>query len=253
MPFIECENCHGYRYEPLIEKKDAAACPPKPLRTSNLYVKNLHANMTNQELSNIFSEVGQVFSAKVVRNRKGVSSRFGFVRFKDAATAQRAISELNGKVVLGRQLYVAPARPKEKLKVNPWGPYFSWDVAKPAKPATDTRQQDPIQQDPIQPHRPRCIYRTRDATLVPAYAPGTKWAREERWKAIIEVMIKLLNIYCHLYIPWFCQYVGRKIKWFTRVVVLLIVCRQSSQNERSARSNGIMVWRWHAGPVRFSR
>ncbi|MGB7200833.1 MAG: RNA-binding protein [Pyrinomonadaceae bacterium] len=79
-----------------------------------IYVGNLSFNTSNQDLSDIFAEVGTVTSANVIEDREtGRSRGFGFVEMASKEDGEKAIAELNGKEVDGRQLKVNEAKPQE--------------------------------------------------------------------------------------------------------------------------------------------
>ncbi len=79
-----------------------------------LYVGGLAYAVTDKDLEAMFSEVGKVDSAVVIKDRdSGQSKGFGFVEMSDDAEAQKAIADLNGKEVSGRSLTVNQARPQE--------------------------------------------------------------------------------------------------------------------------------------------
>jgi cold-inducible RNA-binding protein len=82
---------------------------------TKLYVGQLSAEITNDELHQLFSKRGFVVtSARVVCDREGGRSRgFGFVEFGSLNDAQRAIEELNGMDIQGRKILVKEARPQE--------------------------------------------------------------------------------------------------------------------------------------------
>lgn len=78
-----------------------------------LYVGNLSFNTTNQDLNDLFGEIGQVESANIIEDREtGRSRGFGFVEMTNQADGETAISQLNGKEVDGRQLKVNEAKPQ---------------------------------------------------------------------------------------------------------------------------------------------
>jgi len=80
-----------------------------------LYVGNLPFNTTNQDLSDIFGEIGAVESSNVIEDREtGRSRGFGFVEMANKEDGERAIAELNGKEVDGRELKVNEAKPQER-------------------------------------------------------------------------------------------------------------------------------------------
>lgn len=74
---------------------------------------NLPFSATDESLKQIFSEYGQVQSAKVIVDRDTNRSKgFGFVEMTDNA-AKKAITELNEAEYEGKQITVNEARPKE--------------------------------------------------------------------------------------------------------------------------------------------
>ena len=80
----------------------------------NIYVGNLSWNLTDQDLSNLFTPFGEVASAKIVNDKFTQRSKgFGFVEMPNDNEAQAAIAQLNGSEVDGRNLVVNESRPKE--------------------------------------------------------------------------------------------------------------------------------------------
>jgi cold-inducible RNA-binding protein len=81
----------------------------------NLYVGNLPYSMNDQELNELFSQVGDVQSARVMSDREtGRSRGFGFVEMADDDAGHQAIEKLNGQDIDGRALVVNEARPREE-------------------------------------------------------------------------------------------------------------------------------------------
>lgn len=77
-----------------------------------LYVGNLPFSTTDQELSDIFSQMGEVLSAKIITDRNsGRSKGFGFVEMKNEGEAEQAISQYHGAELYGRALVVNEAKP----------------------------------------------------------------------------------------------------------------------------------------------
>ncbi|WP_298738643.1 RNA-binding protein [uncultured Chitinophaga sp.] len=77
----------------------------------NLYVSNLMSQVTDEDLKKLFSTCGQVASVKVITDRyTGVSRGFGFVVMPLQSEADKAIRELDGRNVEGRNISVAEAR-----------------------------------------------------------------------------------------------------------------------------------------------
>jgi RNA recognition motif-containing protein len=82
--------------------------------STRLYVGNLSYATTEATLSDLFQTVGKVVSVSIVTDRMtGQSRGFGFVEMADYQAAQNAINQLNGRIVDGRSIRVAEARPQE--------------------------------------------------------------------------------------------------------------------------------------------
>lgn len=80
----------------------------------NIYVGNLHFNLNEDELKEIFEEYGVVNSVKVITDKySGRSKGFAFIEMPNEDEAKEAISNLNGTEVNGRGLKVNLARERE--------------------------------------------------------------------------------------------------------------------------------------------
>lgn len=79
----------------------------------NLYVKNIDDSIDDAKLNQHFQRFGTITSARVMQTESGESRGFGFVCFSDAAEATKAVTEMNGKMLAGKPLYVALAQRKE--------------------------------------------------------------------------------------------------------------------------------------------
>ena len=81
----------------------------------NIYVSNLSFNVTDDDLEGFFAEYGEVSSARVITDKfTGKSRGFGFVEMPNDEAARKAIAELDGGKVEGREIKVAEARPREE-------------------------------------------------------------------------------------------------------------------------------------------
>ncbi len=79
----------------------------------NIYVGNLSYEMTESKLNELFSVHGAVTSAKIITDQySGGSKGFGFIEMKEKSEADKAISDLNGKNILNREMKVNIAKPK---------------------------------------------------------------------------------------------------------------------------------------------
>jgi cold-inducible RNA-binding protein len=77
-----------------------------------LYVGNLSYNTTEDELRQLFVEVGPVISVSVITDRMtGQSKGFAFVEMETTKAAEEAIERLNNKEINQRSITVSEARP----------------------------------------------------------------------------------------------------------------------------------------------
>lgn len=78
-----------------------------------LFVSNLDFEVTNDQLRDMFAEVGNVVSAVIATDRETRRSKgFAFVEMDTEEDAQRAIEQLNNKVVNNRPMKVVEDRGK---------------------------------------------------------------------------------------------------------------------------------------------
>jgi RNA recognition motif-containing protein len=79
----------------------------------NIFVGNLSFRTTEEALRPLFEAYGEVASARVITSREtGRSRGFGFVEMPNDEEARKAIAEVNGRELDGRQLRVNEARAK---------------------------------------------------------------------------------------------------------------------------------------------
>ncbi|XP_010578706.1 PREDICTED: ELAV-like protein 1 isoform X1 [Haliaeetus leucocephalus] len=83
---------------------------------TNLIVNYLPQNMTQDELRSLFSSIGEVESAKLIRDKvAGHSLGYGFVNYVTAKDAERAINTLNGLRLQSKTIKVSYARPSSEV------------------------------------------------------------------------------------------------------------------------------------------
>lgn len=88
----------------------------------NLFVARLNSSTNGEDLQEIFSQYGEVNSAKVIFDREtGNSKGFGFVEMPNAEEANAAIAALNETEVDGKEIVVKeandrPERPRRDFQ-----------------------------------------------------------------------------------------------------------------------------------------
>ncbi len=84
------------------------------MNNKKLFVGSLPWEVDDAKLAEIFSQVGTVVTASVIKDRdSGRSKGYGFVEMSTEEEAQKAVATLNGSDVSGRQIVVNIARPRE--------------------------------------------------------------------------------------------------------------------------------------------
>ena len=88
----------------------------------NIYVAHLSWDTTGDSLQNLFSQFGEVTSARIITDRESGRSRgFGFVDMTNDEEGQKAIDTLNETEFEGRTINVSVARPREERRPNNYG------------------------------------------------------------------------------------------------------------------------------------
>ena len=86
--------------------------------SKKVYVGNLPFRTTEDELANLFGQVGAVESVSIIIDREtGRSKGFGFVSMSDE-DAEKAIAQFNGYQFGSRPLTVNEARPLVKKEFS---------------------------------------------------------------------------------------------------------------------------------------
>lgn len=88
----------------------------------NLYVGNLSYRLTEDQLKAAFEEFGRVSSCTIIKDKvTGQSKGFGFLEMPESGEAEAAISNLNGRDLMGRKINVNEARPRENRAAGAGG------------------------------------------------------------------------------------------------------------------------------------
>ena len=85
----------------------------------NIFVSNINYSTREESLQDLFSEFGEVSSAKIITDREtGRSRGFAFVEMNNDTEGQKAIDELNGVEYDSKVISVSVARPREERPSN---------------------------------------------------------------------------------------------------------------------------------------
>ncbi len=80
-----------------------------------IYVGNLAFRMREDSLKELFEQYGEVTSVNIIKDKiTGRSKGFGFVEMTEQEDGEKAIKELNGSEVEGRNIKVDIARPRRE-------------------------------------------------------------------------------------------------------------------------------------------
>jgi len=83
--------------------------------STRLYVGNISFKATEDDVKNLFSQMGEVASVRLIKDEAtGRLRGFGFVEMATKEDAQKAISSLNGTTFMERSIVVNEAKPQEK-------------------------------------------------------------------------------------------------------------------------------------------
>jgi polyadenylate-binding protein len=96
---------------PFIPKKERIP-GTDPDKFTNIYIKNLPANFTEDDLRRDFGAFGAIQSAVIIKDTKDTARAFGFVNYNEHENAQKAVDEMNGKTIGDREVFVGRAQKK---------------------------------------------------------------------------------------------------------------------------------------------
>ncbi|ORY35791.1 hypothetical protein BCR39DRAFT_512165 [Naematelia encephala] len=81
---------------------------------TNVFVKNIDTEVTDEEFENLFTPYGEIISAALSKNEDGTSKGFGFVNFTDHEAARRACDELHDNEIKGKRIFVGRAQKRSE-------------------------------------------------------------------------------------------------------------------------------------------
>merc|ERR1711881_811964 len=84
----------------------------------NLYVKNLDEGLDDETFRTAFEQYGEITSCKIMRDDAGQAKGFGFVCYTTPEQATKAVTEMNGKILASKPIYVALAQRKEQRRAQ---------------------------------------------------------------------------------------------------------------------------------------
>jgi len=85
---------------------------------TNVYIKNFNENLSEDDLTEMFSKYGKITSLKLMKTDEEKNKGFGFVSFEEASAAEAACDDLNGKEVSGKTIYVGRAQKKAERQME---------------------------------------------------------------------------------------------------------------------------------------
>ena len=95
--------------------------PMEPETTRNLMINYIPTTIDEMQLRQLFEQYGPIESVKIVCDRETRQSRgYGFVKYRQSASAQMAIEALNGYPIMNKRLKVALAAngDRQRQQVN---------------------------------------------------------------------------------------------------------------------------------------
>uniref|UniRef100_A0A2K6AT08 Polyadenylate-binding protein n=1 Tax=Macaca nemestrina TaxID=9545 RepID=A0A2K6AT08_MACNE len=99
-------------------KEQEAELGARAKEFTNVYIKNFGEDMDDERLKDLFGKFGPALSVKVMTDESGKSKGFGFVSFERHEDAQKAVDEMNGKELNGKQIYVGRAQKKVERQME---------------------------------------------------------------------------------------------------------------------------------------
>jgi polyadenylate-binding protein len=149
----------------------------------NLYIKNLDDTIDDERLRKEFTPFGTITSAKVM-SENGRSKGFGFVCFSAPEEATKAVTDMNGRIVGSKPLYVALAQRKEDRK-NHLASQYMQRLTTTRMQNTQINQVFPGGAGPAAMYlptmqNPAARYYPTAGGFAPSVRPNPRWANQTR-------------------------------------------------------------------------
>jgi RNA recognition motif-containing protein len=88
---------------------------------TKIYVGNISFQTTEPDLKTLFSQAGEVMSVKILKDHQtGQSRGFAFVEMSTRKEGQKAISMLNKRSFMDKELLVKEARVRREFRGRRW-------------------------------------------------------------------------------------------------------------------------------------
>ncbi len=88
---------------------------------TKIYVGNISSQTTEAEIKIHFAQAGEVMSVKILKDlQSGQSRGFAFVEMSTRKEAQKAISMLNRRSFMEKELLVKEARAPRRFRARRW-------------------------------------------------------------------------------------------------------------------------------------
>ena len=100
---------------------------------TNVYVKNIEPDVTDEEFRDLFAQFGAITSATLARDDNGQNRGFGFVNFAEHGSAAQAVEKLHESNFKGQNLYVSRAQKKHEREEELRKQYEAARVEKQSK------------------------------------------------------------------------------------------------------------------------
>ncbi|KAI5789014.1 Polyadenylate-binding protein, cytoplasmic and nuclear [Geopyxis carbonaria] len=100
---------------------------------TNVYVKNVENEVTDEEFRELFAKFGSITSATLARDENGSNRGFGFVNFAEHKAAAEAVDRLHESDFKGQNLYVSRAQKKHEREEELRKQYEAARVEKQSK------------------------------------------------------------------------------------------------------------------------